>query len=246
MRAIAWITLRRITERAVLIQFGIMALVLAYVAMGLEAIVLNDAAGTEQSGMYVAWIFLTAFTVFWSTLEIPRELARKDAHVYLSKPITRLHYLLGKFLGMTSMVVGGEIVLLGIFAICLTIKGHPPSQWFYFAGARTALFLIFLNAICMAASVIFGEVPAMVAVGVVGLVGSVACGLAVLAWAGFYPWPRIGMEIAYHLLPDLLHFRWEPAEGFAGFLAGLLMYTAGWSALALTGANWILGRQDLP
>ena len=39
MLQIAWITLRRIAEKAVLVQFGILALVLMYVGLGLDAII---------------------------------------------------------------------------------------------------------------------------------------------------------------------------------------------------------------
>src|SRR5438045_2684176 len=136
MIEIAWITLRRITEKAVLVQFGILALVLIYVGLGLESIILTDSAGSEQSGLGVIGLFLTAFTIFWSTIEIPRELHRKEVQVYLSKPVTRLQYLLGKYAGMTAMVLAGESFLLVVFAVCVIIKGNWPTPAFYFGAAR--------------------------------------------------------------------------------------------------------------
>src|SRR5262245_4335039 len=134
MRPIAWITLRRIAEKSILVQFGILALVLIYVGLGLESIVMLDDVGSENSGLTVTWVFLSAFTVFWSTMEIPREIDRKEVHVYLAKPIGRLRYLIGKFIGMSSMILVGGAILLAVFTLCLRIKGHWPSAGF-FVGA---------------------------------------------------------------------------------------------------------------
>jgi ABC-type transport system involved in multi-copper enzyme maturation permease subunit len=246
MLSIAWITLLRITERAILIQFAVLALVLAYVALGLDAIVLNDAAGTEQSGVMVAWLFLTAFSLFWTSIEIPREVSRKEVQIYLSKPVTRLNYLLGKVLGMACMTLGGEIILLGVFCLCLLMKGHPPSAWVAFSAGRMALFLILVNALCCCASVALGEVPGMVSVAAIGLVGLAICAVPVIAWAGFSRPYAMVIEAAHYLVPDLLHFRWESKEGERlALLRELALYTAGWSIVLLVTGREIMVRRDL-
>lgn len=246
MLPIAWITLRRITEKAILIQFGILALVLAYVALGLDSIVFNDSSGTEQDGLMVVWLFLTAFTLFWTTMEIPREISRKEVQVYLSKPITRLQYLLGKFIGMTGMSLGGEASLLAVFMLCLLIKGIHPSAWIAFAAIRTALFLVLLNALCCFASVSLGEVRGVFVVVGMCLLGFGFCALPVMAWAGFHPPADWSMEIAHYLIPDLLHYRWEPTPGLrSGYLGNLALYTAGWSVLLLGFSRTFLVYKDL-
>jgi ABC-type transport system involved in multi-copper enzyme maturation permease subunit len=246
MFSIAWITLLRITERAILIQFGVLALVLAYVALGLDTIVLNDAAGTEQSGVMVAWLFLMAFTLFWTTIEIPREVNRKEVQIYLSKPVTRLSYLLGKSLGMAGMTLGGEIILMGVFSLCLLIKGQHPSAWLAFACGRMALFLVLLNALCCCASIAVGEVPGMVLVATICIIGLAVCALPVIAWAGFYPPKSMLIEGLHYLVPDLLHYRWEPKEGARLMtLLHLAIYTAGWSIILLVAAREIMVRKDL-
>jgi Cu-processing system permease protein len=246
MLQIAWITLRRITERAVLIQFGILALVLAYVALGIESVIMLDAASSEQSGLGVTWLFLTVFTIFWSTIEIPREVGRKEAHVYLAKPMSRLQYLLGKYFGMTSMVLAGETILLLIFSGCLLIKGHKPSEAFLFGAVKLGLFLALLNALCAAASVILSEVPAMVAVLFVAGAASVVCAVAVMAWASYDPWTGRALALAYYIVPNLLHYRWEPAGSMLAYAGALAIYTAGWSSLCLLIAWALFVRQDLP
>jgi ABC-type transport system involved in multi-copper enzyme maturation permease subunit len=247
MLGIAWITLRRVAEKAVLIQLGILTLVLLYIALGLQTIVLNDAAGAEQGGIFVTLTFLTAFTIFWTTLEIPREISRKEAQLYLSKPITRLQYLLGKFLGMAGMIVGSEMALLGIFAAVLFLKGQRPTAWFFFAAARTALLLAFLNAVCTTASIALSEIRAIVAVTIFLLVSGLMFMLPVLAWCTLDKGPFIAFASAYYIVPDLLHFRWEPATGqLLAFLTELLLYAVGWTILILALANVIIERRDLP
>jgi ABC-type transport system involved in multi-copper enzyme maturation permease subunit len=247
MFPIAWITLRRITERSMLVQFGILALVLAYIALGLDSLVLSDAAATAQDGLMVILLFLTAFTVFWTTMEIPRELERKEAAVYLSKPISRMKYLLGKFIGMTGMTLAGEAALLGVFTLCLLLKGVHPSASTAFTAARTALFLIMLNALCCFASVWMGEVRGMCMVGAVFFLGIGICAVPVFAWSSFHSaafWNCF--EIAHYGVPDLLHYRWEPPpELRRGYLADLLIYTAGWCILFLGLSRTILVYKDL-
>ncbi len=245
MFPIAWITLRRITEKSILIQFGILALVLIYVGLGLESIIMVDVA-TEQSGLNVGWLFLTVFTVFWSSVEIPREIDRKEVHVYLAKPITRLRYLLGKFLGMSGMVVTGEAVLMLIFAGCFLIKGQTPSISFWTGAARVGMFLILLNAICVACSMLLSEVKAMVAVLFILAAGGMAVALIVLAWAAYNPLPAAGLALVYHLIPDLLHYRWEITADAPAYLGLLAAYTAGWSTLCLLIAWWFFEHMDLP
>ncbi len=245
MFPIAWITLRRITEKSILVQFGILSLVLIYIGLGLESVILLD-VGTEQSGLNVGCLFLTAFTVFWSSVEIPREIDRKEVHVYLAKPISRLRYLLGKFIGMSGMVVGGEIALMLIFASCFFIRGGAPSYAFWPSVAKIALFLILLNAICVACSMLMSEVSAMVAVLIILGVGAMALVLSVLAWTAYNPLPAVGLSVAYHLIPDLFHYRWDPAHDALPYLGALSAYTLGWSTLFLLIAWWFFEHMDLP
>lgn len=246
MRAIAWITLRRITERAVLVQFGILALVLIYIGLGLESIVLSDEASVQGSGLAVTALFLSAFTIFWCTIEIPREAARKEAQVYLAKPLSRLRYVLGKYAGMTGMVVAGEALLLAVFCACLLIRGRPPGGEFLFGAVRIALFLALLNSICVAASIALAEVPAMVTVLAVAGASSMVFALAVLAWAAYDPLSAALYSTAYHLLPNLLHYRWDPIAGSPyAYAAALAVYTAGWSMVCLLIGWALFVRKDL-
>jgi ABC-type transport system involved in multi-copper enzyme maturation permease subunit len=246
MFPIAWITLRRIAEKSVLVQFGILALVLIYVGLGMESIVMLDEVGSEQSGLGVTWLFLSAFTVFWSTMEIPREIDRKETHVYLAKPVGRLTYLVGKYLGMVSMILAGQILLLTVFAVCLRIKGHWPSADFLVGAVRVGLFLVLLNAVCAAASLLLSEIPAMIAVLFLLGVAIVACCLPVLAWSSFDRGSTAGLMSAYYLIPDLLYYRLAPPGG-AGYYLGLLLgYTVGWSMLYLLFGWLVFRRIDLP
>jgi ABC-type transport system involved in multi-copper enzyme maturation permease subunit len=185
--------------------------------------------------------------VFWSSVEIPREIDRKEVHVYLAKPITRMRYLLGKYLGMTGMVLAAEVFLMLVFTGCLVIKGRPPTSVFWSGAARMALFLTLLNAVCVAASMLLSEVKAMVTVLTIMAAAGLMFTLAVLAWSSYDTMPAMLFSGAYHLLPDLLHYRWDPAAGqLLPYLASLLGYTIGWSTLCLIIAAALFERMDLP
>lgn len=75
------------------------------------------------------------------------------------------------------------------------------------------------------------------------------CGIA----EGSTPFARFLFEVhrarytSRRLLPDLVHYRWEPEKGrLLPYLGGLFVYTTGWTILILTAATRVLIRRDLP
>ncbi len=248
MLPIAWITFRRITERSVLMQFGVLALVLVLIGLDLDLTAAKNEVAVE-SGLNTIWIFLGFFTLFWTCIEIPREIARQEVNIYLSKPLSRARYIAGKFLGMAGLVLGVQAMLLTVFFLCLlTRPGHlPMPQGAMIASAQTALFLLLLCGICVPISLLLAGLPSLVGVLLIIGAGYCAFGLAVAARTDFFPINATLYNIAYHVIPNMLHYRW-PASGTTdpqGYLASLAGYTLGWVILSLIVAHATIARRDL-
>jgi Cu-processing system permease protein len=248
MLPIAWITFRRITERSVLMQFGVLALVLVLIGLDLDLTAAKHESAVE-SGLTTVWIFLGFFTLFWTCIEIPREIARQEVNIYLSKPLSRARYIAGKFLGMAGLVLGVQAMLLTVFFLCLlTRPGHVlPSHSAMVASAQTALFLVLLCALCVPISLLLAGLPSLVAVLLIIAAGYGAFGLAVAADTDFFPANALLYDLAYYVVPNMLHYRWPATvtPDTTGYLASLAGYTLGWVVISLIVAHATISRRDL-
>jgi hypothetical protein len=74
-----------------------------------------------------------------------------------------------------------------------------------------------------------------------------AFGLLVAANTDFFPNNALLYKIAYHFIPNMLHYRW-PANLTSdprSYLLWLSGYTAGWVLLSLLLAHATIARRDL-
>jgi hypothetical protein len=113
-------------------------------------------------------------------------------------------------------------------------------------AVRVGLFLVLLNAICTAASLLLSEIPAMIAVFILLGVALLACCVPVLAWSSFDRGPAMGMMAGYYLTPDMLFYRVVPPTGAGGYLGLLLGYTLGWALLYLLFGWLVFRHMDMP
>ena len=113
MFAIALLTLKRMREPAFFIFLGI-GLVLAFIFSGLDPIAqqlsaesifaqvvdANRSKSPLLSAAFVMFVISAFFGGFLGAAEIPRDISSDLILILLSKPIRKLSYMLGKYLGM--------------------------------------------------------------------------------------------------------------------------------------------------
>ena len=113
-------------------------LIFAIVMIGASSMFSQWAPGAElkmmlDTGLGFIRFFGMLMAVFIGAILIPTELEKKTAHVLLSKPVSRSHFLLGKFLGAFA-TVGINIVVMGaVFVLLMFAKRdsfeHVPNLY---------------------------------------------------------------------------------------------------------------------
>jgi Cu-processing system permease protein len=157
--------------------------------------------------------------VFLGTRLIPDEIEKRTIYTLLSKPVTRMQFLLGKFLGGLATVIS-NVALMGItFYIVFAIKapqfavpsaeGAPQySMEFMYANVAKAILLSFFElavvmGIAVVASVVFSWILAAIFTFFVYFVGQMSDFFGHLADpdAGASPVARVLLGAIYRILP---------------------------------------------
>lgn len=73
-------------------------------------------------------IFGMLITIFISASVVPNEVENKVIYTVLSKPVRRIQYLLGKFVGVQMIIIANLLLMAGLFFAAIWIKqGAMPT-----------------------------------------------------------------------------------------------------------------------
>ena len=219
MISIAYLTYLRLKEPAFLVLMAI-GMLISYWLGGLgmvDAEIVSRASllgSSNTQGTVLLGTILLAFlcgliNIFNAATEIPRDISTRMIAIYLSKPLDRTHYLIGKYLGTLG---------IGMTAGLLWITAMLVSRVFLHEGAESLtgadmvrqylvlLYLIPVTAIAVGISCYFSDVLAMIiccayivccfAATLVPVVFNILSGLLFM---------KILM-VPYHFFPNLLYY----------------------------------------
>ncbi|MGB3296088.1 MAG: ABC transporter permease subunit [Phormidesmis sp.] len=122
------------------------------------------AAGTEDkliidTGLAAINLLSLFVVVFIGTGLINKEIEKKTVLVLISKPVSRLEFILGKHLGLSLVMAMLISALTALMLILLTLSGVP----FQFGLLLLAVFFMFLEMVLLtAAALMFGVVTSTV------------------------------------------------------------------------------------
>jgi ABC-2 type transport system permease protein len=109
---------------------------------GIEQVVQSGEAAFVGM-LYALGIFLA---VFATGSQVPHLLRRGTVDLYLSRPVSRTHLLLGRFVGATSLVAANFAYLCGGVFLIVSLK---TGVWnFRFFAAAGLILLVFLAFLC--------------------------------------------------------------------------------------------------
>lgn len=98
----------------------IVALLVTGSSFFLSTISLEQNARVLQNvGITAIQAFALLITIFVATTSMARDQERRTLYLILSKPVSRAHYVLGKFLGMVLLLLATLLVLGGLYALGL-------------------------------------------------------------------------------------------------------------------------------
>ena len=264
MLAVAELTLRKMREGTLLllILIGAVFCVLAdsttppseQVGVGT---LLSYALGSQSkavppisAGTACAMLFSVLLGVFWGSSEIPGDISSGLAMVVLSKPVGRVRYALGKYLGMLLAALG----VFAVFELALVI-GH-----FAFGSGATSygpmaivrqlmppLMLCPLVAIAMTASLVAGGMGGMV-ITILYMLFSVAMSFIPVTLSLFPEGTLPGLNTlaasTRFFVPNLIYFFQENIAGPL-MVSVLLIYTVCLTTIFLILLIWRICSMDM-
>ncbi len=190
----------------------------------------------KDIGFYVLWIFSAIIAISFSAKQLPEEMKEKTILPLMTKPVSRMQLLLGRFLG-ASMASGFAFSVFYLLYIAVVIlRGENVYIWLFFQSYILGLcFLILLSAISIYLSLQLTysaavTVSLIIYFTVIWFIENLS-GL-ILSAEG---WKAVGLNILYYLIPHYeffdLHIRivhsWEalPLWVFGGVILYAFVYT---------------------
>lgn len=231
--------------------------VYAVLLFAAAALLPDVAAGTQDKitldlGLAGIHILALIVTVFVGTGLINKEIEKRTVLVLISKPVSRLEFIVGKHLGLSGVLAVLVAILTVIYFVVLLLNQIE----FTFVSILLAVVFTFLEmALLTAVALLFGvftsSLLATLLTIAVYLMGHLSQDIVELGRLSENPGFQRVANSMYLILPDLerLNFRNEAVYGMALFpapieLASHFVYGLLYIALLLTIAVFIFARRQ--
>lgn len=175
---------------------------------------------TDEVMARIGWgaVFLLGFllSTFFAVQHLTRERDQRVLHLLLAKPISRMGYALGKFLGLFFLTAIGIFATGLVLYLSLLYFGqdpHGPREWFIPSLVITLKCGVLLG-VAMFASVLFGAFLSLLITVTVYLAGAGGEDLLRLALRSDSLWFKV---LAYTLRYAVPQFPWVDLEGWVIF-----------------------------
>lgn len=243
--------IRRQVHLITLFMAFLMLILPAYVnafSMGLKAFeIASKDFGLTLLGYYGVGMALTL-----GSSVVPRDIERKTIYPILSRPVSRVSYLAGQFLGTWILLLGSLMVVVTALALGIASLSQTFSWNLYWAALGYAL----ESSVLVAACVCFSTFASPPLAGVMGLFLYVVGGMSA-SFLQFYlredrasPVLATAVENLKHFFPNFEIFRlkYPVVHNFAinpGYHIAESVYAFGWIVLFLLLAGIRFEKRDL-
>lgn len=155
-------------------------------------------------------ISCAGIAIFVGSSLLNKEFERRTIYVAMSRPITRAQYLVGKYFGLSSVVLINWLILLTIFFIIYAVTGGDLSTHYLMTMSWGFLFIL-IQSLVFAALAIFFSTFTTVSLTVVFTIGVYLVGinisqLRILARKADGSLVSLMLEGVSHFVPNFEHF----------------------------------------
>ena len=176
MLAIFNLTIRRLKEPATVILF-LIGCIFAFFVNGTDVFELSSIhSATSESvlgrnNVLLGTVLLCGMgllvTVFNAASEIPRDISSRMIAILLSKPVSRLEYVSGKFLGALGIGIANTGCWVTVMLICRKFMADPEKAKALTAGVAFSqytclMILVPITAVAICFSCWFSDVVSMI------------------------------------------------------------------------------------
>lgn len=116
---------------------------------------------------FVIILFMTLIVaIFSGATDIPKDIQSRMIVMVLAKPVTRMEYLIGKYLGVVAICISFFIIAALSAGVAHYVKTQEMFPWTVFARQFLLLLAVFpVAAIATMISTFFGDISAMIVTG---------------------------------------------------------------------------------
>ena len=219
------------------------SVLLGTLTLGEQARIVNDL------GLASINLVAVIVAVFVGIGLVSKEIERRTIYTILARPITRVQFLLGKYLGLVFIVVVNVAIMFAMFLVTVWLSGF---------GIHGALFqaieLMVVEALLVMAIALFfstfssSTLSASMAIGMY-IVGHLTSDLKLIAEKSPYEATKVLMTVLYYLCPNLeaLNIKGQAASGVPIAIATQALATTYgllYTGLLLVGAWIIFERRE--
>lgn len=254
--AIAKVTVREILRDRVLynvIVFAVLLTGLAYIASNLSFIqpyrILLDFG---VAGVSVASGFLA---IMLGSALLNREFERRTIYVALSRPISRFHFLIGKYTGMAAVLALNWVFLVLVIVSALMLMADPEKVSLVISPTLVAAFglLLFQSLMLGAVAMLFSTISttaiaSMITIGLF-LIGTNVSQIRLVAAKSSVPLTRTALEAISQVIPNFEIFNLGikvtyslPVPGAQ--ISSAIAYACVWMILALCAAGLLIRTKE--
>jgi ABC-type transport system involved in multi-copper enzyme maturation permease subunit len=239
VRAIAGNTFREAIRDRVLYLFVGFAVVMVLSTKLFGMLTVGDEAKIiKDIGLASMQFFSMLIAVMMSMILISREVDNRTVFNILAKPVRRWQFIVGKYLGLVSIVAANLLLITIVLILMVLIVVGELDLMLFFAAAMTLLEMLVLAAFATLFAVLTRPILGSLMTLAVFVVGQMSADLWLLARQVPGALARSVIAVVYYLLPNLerFNFRTEvvhdlPITGVA--VAWAVVYAVAFVAVVL-------------
>jgi len=196
---------------------------------------------------------ITFFSVLIAVLVggrlVYKEVEKRTVFIILAKPVRRWEFILGKYLGLMTVLVASLGVMTAGFYLIMFITGTPASAYLLWALLMTCFELAIVTATAVLFSTFVTPVASAVFTFAIYVVGHLTRDLRLLAAMSPSPVVKFVSQLLYYVLPNLSNFniRGEVVHGVVLNPQTLVLaagYAVLYTATLLLISTFVFGRKD--
>ncbi len=210
----------------IVLIFGVILIVSTYILSPLSVGAAKDKIITDVGLAFISFFGVMTAVIAGSTL-VNKEVDKKAIYMVLTRPVSRLQYLLGKFFGIMTALILMVVAMSVVMGVVIVIGGGSITE-----GILAALFLSFIEMAVICSVVLFFSTfttPILTFFFTICLfaAGSLSSDLRVFAEKFGSGTMKIIIDLFYYILPNLKLFnlRHEAVHGIAFQYSDILLTT---------------------
>jgi len=197
----------------------------------------------------ISW-FSALTAIFIGIGLVYQEIEKKTIYNILSKPLSRTHFLLGRYAGLLMVLAVNMAAMIFVLSAILAFFGGFTYRVLS-AAAYMYLELMILTAVALFFSSITSPIVSALCTSAFYLIGHTSSSLAnILVPLLQHPWSKSFVMVLYHILPDLNvlninNLVVHDIPEAPGFAVRALLYTFAMSAVLLIASILCFRRRDM-